>query len=1760
MAAAAALFGLLFLTDVSAQTLKLKFDFEDAGATTVDAASGVSLNIVDGAGAAADLHGVTGTGVAGSGKALDFTSGASGANGPLAFITNSGSINFGTVTNFTATLWFKPGAAFPNFPRLFWLGTNGATDSGAGRLGALLNNGASNSVQISAVPGNTTVAGISNIVANQWNFLAFTWDGANYKVYTASEGSPVVSGGSLAGTGSVNLGGPFSFGLGNRLALDRSLQGYLDDVRFYLGAAGTNFLENVRREALPALLASATGISPNPAPVSSSVIISATVTGVQPLSMQWRFTGTNGATMLIPGATNSTYVIPEVQFTNAGSYSLIVSNNPGFSCVITNTAATLTVTALNGVEIHNLGANAPVPSGSDIGQLNVTGNTMFPPTGVQATGLNYYTDNPNPPGQTFTTGSNTNGYLLTSLFIKWGGIEGSHAAGNPYTLRIYSVSGASAALIGTYTNNNVAPAMSAGDWTKWIGLSNLLSPSTTYAYGISARNVDATAGAGYMQVGNASGNPYVGGQLGLFPTGSGTITFGATGDYDASFVAHLVSDGSTPPAGTNSRPPLGPFLNNMMPETAPVVSANWAVVPAFPNLVFTNLLGITPVPGTNLLCAFEREGRVWTFVNDSNAASKTLVLDISNQCQGWDDSGLLNLVFHPGFVTNGYMYLYYTWVTPGTVVGSPTTRPVEYVPGKYHDRLSRFTMANGVSSLASELVLVDQAGDSVWHNGSGMFFHPGNGFLYWTDGDDERGPSQIINQNLFAGVFRIDVDRRGGSVSHPIPRQPAAGTTANYYIPNNNPFVGQSNVLEEFFCLGLRSPHRMTIDPPTGRIFIGDVGNTSREEIDVMGPAESGLNFQWNIIEGLNGDLTPPYIGINKRPILDYTHAEGNAVIGGYVYRGGEFASELGGRYVFGDNVRRTIWIMDESTTPATKLAIATLPKGDGPNSGADYTGLSSFGLDANGEIYMCQMSSIGGRIYKLAHGSPTASLPLPTLLSQTGVFTNLATLSPNPALIPYAVNSPLWSDGAVKTRWMGLATNTFVNFAANGEWSFPNGTVFVKHFALSTNDANPSQVKRLETRLLVIGTNGLVYGAGYKWRPDGSDADLVQTLTNENIIITSGTGTRTQTWSYPGRADCLVCHTIPAGGVLGVKTRQLNGNFLYPGTTNAGNQLGTWNQLNLFNSPLNEAAIPGYSKLVSVTDTNAALATRVRSYLDANCAQCHRPGGGVQANFDARFDTLLVNQGIVSGPVQNPQGISNAFVVAPADLGRSLLYVRDSNVGTPLQMPPLAKNVIDTNYVTVLSAWINSLVPPTVSAIADVTVPAGNSTGQIPFTVGDASVPAGSLAVSGASSRTNLVPDANIVFGGTGANRTVTLTPLAGQSGSATITVRVDNGTAPAYETFVVTVTGQLVGWYKFEGNAQDSSGQGNHGTAGGGFSYVAGTVGASAINFNGTDGYVQIPRSVSNDFTLALWVKTTTTGGGSQWWAGKGLLDGEMAGSQSDFGMSLVGAKAAFGVGNPDTTIASTTSINDGNWHHVAATRDSLSGEVRLYIDGLLENSLVTAATGTRAPTDLRIGSIRSGVPAGFLAGSVDDARIYNYVMNANEIAALLNPAPVLAPISDRVIMAGAVLTITNGATDASVPAQTLTFSLAGSPPAGAAITSNGVFSWRPAVAQGGTTNLITVQVADNGKPVMTDTKGFTVIVNRPAPPALNSASIANGRLQLTISGDAGPDYTVLASTNLIDWIPVFTTNQPATPFLFIDPSLTNYHQRFYRVRIGP
>jgi uncharacterized repeat protein (TIGR03806 family) len=344
----------------------------------------------------------------------------------------------------------------------------------------------------------------------------------------------------------------------------------------------------------------------------------------------------------------------------------------------------------------------------------------------------------------------------------------------------------------------------------------------------------------------------------------------------------------------------------------------------------------------------------------------------------------------------------------------------------------------------------------------------------------------------------------------------------------------------------------------------------------------------------------------------------------------------------------------------------------------------------------------------------------IPKLLSQTGAFEDVRNLTPNARLIPYDLNVPFWSDGAEKARWMAppYREGTLpekIAFAATGEWTFPSGTIFVKHFELGTNELQPTLRRRLETRLIVRTSAGGVYGVTYKWRPDNSDADLLTTNLTEPITITTAKGPRTQNWYYPSREDCLTCHSANAGLVLGVKTRQLNRAFTYPsGITN--NELREWDRLGLFSTSVAAADFSELPKLASADDLSRSIEDRARSYLDANCAHCHRPKGTV-ANFDARYDTPLEAQNLIDGNVLIDERIDNPRIIAPNDIWRSILYMRASSMEA-FRMPPLAHNEPDVKNIALLREWIESMPGPHVLPPPEISPPGGNYTKSITVTL----------------------------------------------------------------------------------------------------------------------------------------------------------------------------------------------------------------------------------------------------------------------------------------------------------------------------------------------------------------------------------------------------------------------------------------------------------
>ena len=736
-----------------------------------------------------------------------------------------------------------------------------------------------------------------------------------------------------------------------------------------------------------------------------------------------------------------------------------------------------------------------------------------------------------------------------------------------------------------------------------------------------------------------------------------------------------------------------------LPLSAPT-NTPWTTVNAFGDLRFFEPTCVAAVKdGSKHLYVLERRGTVQLVLPDRNDATKRQVLDFSRQVvrTPFDDDGAVGIVLHPDFGRDEsphgrFLYVLYT----------------ADVDGQCYDRLSRFTVSpDGEIDPRSELVLIDQKDENLWHNGGGLAFGP-DGFLYVGMGDegtdgDALANGQRIDRDLFSGILRIDVDRVGGDVSHAPPRQPETGRTAHYFVPHDNPFVGVPGALEEFWSIGLRNPYRIAFDPATGRLWVGDVGHLLREEINI---ATAGSNHGWSYREGhlpftesyLRGQPPSPLPGIETPPVYAYPHLNGNnCIIGGFVYRGAKHP-ELEGKYLYADNGSGRIFALDyDGERVIANVELTSLPA-------ISKTGISSVNEDADGEplvVVLGEPDEVDGSIHRLVPAAPGSGTNFPQRLSETGLFADLATLTPSPGVIPYGVNSPLWSDGALKRRWILLpgdgtdpdASLDRIEYCRTAEWKFPAGTIFVKHFELPVDETDHSAIRRLETRLLVCDATGGVYGVTYKWNEEGTDAVLLTDGLEETVVVQTASGEAwSQKWTYPSPQTCLVCHTETAGYVLGVSARQLNGDFCYPASGRTANQLREWNRIGMFTRVLEDHEIAEAPRLVAIHDQTAPVEHRVRSYLDSNCASCHRPGG-VRAIFDARFDTPLAEQYLVNGPVNSHDSIAGSFIARPGDPSRSMIVHRMLDGTKP--MPPVGVNVRDQAAIALMCEWIDSLPSP---------------------------------------------------------------------------------------------------------------------------------------------------------------------------------------------------------------------------------------------------------------------------------------------------------------------------------------------------------------------------------------------------------------------------------------------------------------------------------
>ncbi len=366
--------------------------------------------------------------------------------------------------------------------------------------------------------------------------------------------------------------------------------------------------------------------------------------------------------------------------------------------------------------------------------------------------------------------------------------------------------------------------------------------------------------------------------------------------------------------------------------------------------------GTTPVYATHApgrpdeLFVVDQRGLIQILDLGTGNFNSSPFLDIQSLVVSGGEQGLLGLAFDPDYENNGFFYVNYTRdPVPG--------------PGGLRTRVDRFQATNpasiGVVSVGTRQSILEFGQDFNNHNGGWIDFSPNDGYLYISTGDggsgnDPNNRSQRLNTRL-GKMLRIDV----GGDDFP------SDTVENYAVPSDNPFVERSDALDEIWAYGLRNPWRASFDRETGDLWIGDVGQGAREEINFQsGDSEGGENYGWRLREGdiqTPGSVGGPAPIDHAPPIYDYlSDGEGlfggNSVVGGYVYRGPD--PEVQGRYFFADSFPTQLWSFDPADASGTVSNVESVLN----PSGSINTPVA-FSEDAVGNLYILTR---GGDIFRI--------------------------------------------------------------------------------------------------------------------------------------------------------------------------------------------------------------------------------------------------------------------------------------------------------------------------------------------------------------------------------------------------------------------------------------------------------------------------------------------------------------------------------------------------------------------------------------------------------------------------------------------------------------------------------------------------------------------------------------------------------------------------------------------------------------------------
>ena len=686
---------------------------------------------------------------------------------------------------------------------------------------------------------------------------------------------------------------------------------------------------------------------------------------------------------------------------------------------------------------------------------------------------------------------------------------------------------------------------------------------------------------------------------------------------------------------------------------------------AFPHLKFFEPLAFSWVPGTNRFAIATRPGKIYTFENRRNTRQKDLLVDLQRMVYG--------VVMHPKFATNGFFY-----VVSVTAADDPLG-----------SRLSRFQVSSRSplsAQLDSEKVLLTWP--SGGHNGGCLRFGP-DGYLYLATGDGSGIADQLETgqdlSDLLGAILRIDVDHTDQGLA--------------YAIPADNPFVSRAGARDEIYSYGHRQVWKFSFDQPTGALWAGEIGQDLWEMIYRI---QKGGNYGWSVQEGTHPFRPQRQKGPTPilKPIVEHSHEDFRSITGGFVYHGTRLP-KLTGKYIYGGYDTGRVWGFRFQSGKATDHHELTNTQ----------IRLVAFAQDPAGELVILDYA--GGQLHQLVPAPPVKQTkPFPRKLSETGLFTSTKDHQPAPGLIPYSVNAPLWSDHAVKNRFIAIPGKSQIEFdtvtypqpapGAPPGWRFPDGTVLVKTFSLEMETGKPASARRLETRILhherMPGEENQ-YGAQvwrgytYIWNKQQTDAVLLDSggLNQEFTIRDPAApgGSRKQVWRFPSRAECTLCHTMAAKYVLGVNTLQMNKNHDYGEVV--ANQLDTLNHLGVFNKPLPKPAneLP---KLVHYHDKTADLNARARSYLHANCSHCHRKWGGGNAEFQLLATLPLTETGTLNTPPgQGKFNLDQPVLLMSGKPERSLVFHRMTRLGLG-RMPHVGSNVRHQEAIELIGQWIEEL------------------------------------------------------------------------------------------------------------------------------------------------------------------------------------------------------------------------------------------------------------------------------------------------------------------------------------------------------------------------------------------------------------------------------------------------------------------------------------